>query len=396
VTVDQIRFTHKAGNMATSRERFIQTLEFKPVDPRWVRVSYGWQETFDLWRTQGYDGRPLEDIFDLDRLIRVDPYYGPCPEFSYEVIAEDERTITYVNYEGIVMREFKEHRDTSMPQFIKFPVENEADFDKLERERLVLNEAERFPESWRQRVAQGGVRGRVNDDLLASDIKTYQASGEEEWPRQCWADRWGGFFGSIRNMMGVENLCRAFYDQPKLLDRMMCERADAMIAITEKVLEVTTFDVFWFWEDMAYKTGPLVGPQLFRKFAMPYYRRVCDWMHSHGIKHIGLDSDGNIDLLIPIWLDAGIDHIWPFEVQAGMDVNKVRQKYGHDLALLGGIDKRAVALGGEAMRREVERVMPVVEDGGYMPELDHSAPPDISWQNYCEYIEYLKFRLGRG
>jgi uroporphyrinogen decarboxylase len=119
-------------------------------------------------------------------------------------------------------------------------------------------------------------------------------------------------------------------------------------------------------------------------------------MHSHDIKHVGLDSDGNIDLLLPIWIEAGIDHIWPFEVQAGMDVNKVRDKYGHSLAMLGGIDKRCVAAGGETMRREVERVMPVVEDGGYIPELDHSAPPDISWPDYCAYIEYLKFRLGRG
>jgi hypothetical protein len=382
--------------MPTSRQRFIDTLEFKTVAPRWIRPSYGWQETHDLWRTQGWDGRPLEDVFGLDRLVRVDPYYGPAPEFTYEVIEEDERTVTYINYEGILMREFKEHRDTSMPQFIKFPVESAADFEKLRRDRLGLNLADRFPPAWHARIKAGGVRGRVNEDLLNSNIKSADGAVADEAPRQCWADRWGGFFGSMRNMMGVENLCRAFYDQPKLVEQMMEERADAMIMITEEVLKHTEFDVFWFWEDMAYKTGPLVGPKMFRKFAFKHYRRVCDWMHSHGIRHIGLDSDGNIDLLLPIWVEAGIDHIWPFEVQAGMDVNQVRAKYGRDLAMLGGIDKRAVAEGGDAMRREVERVMPVVEDGGYIPELDHSAPPDISWPDYCEYVEYLKFRLGRG
>jgi uroporphyrinogen decarboxylase len=283
-----------------------------------------------------------------------------------------------------------------MPQFIKFPVENEEDFKKLHAERLALNLEHRFPPEWHERIAVGGVRGRVSQDLLRADTAAPPAQAADELPRQCWADRWGGFFGPLRNMMGVENLCKAFYDQPKLLERMMAERGDMMIAITGEVMQHTDFDVFWFWEDMAYKTGPLVGPKLFRKFAFQHYRRVCDWMHSHGIKHVGLDSDGNIELLIPIWLDAGIDHIWPFEVQAGMDVNKVRAQYGHNLALLGGIDKRAVAAGGAAMRAEVDRVMPVVEDGGYIPELDHSAPPDISWQNYCDYIAYLKFRLGRG
>jgi uroporphyrinogen decarboxylase len=197
-------------------------------------------------------------------------------------------------------------------------------------------------------------------------------------------------------MMGLEALCIAFYEQPALVERMMEQRADAIIAITEEVLRYTRFEVFWFWEDMAYNHGPLLDPKMFRRFALPHYRRVCDWLKAHGIRHIWLDSDGSIPELIPIWLDAGINGLWPFEVQAGMDVVEVRRTYGHDLALAGGIPKQAVAEGGEAMRRAVDRVMPLVEDGGYFPELDHSAPPDISWPGFCEYITYLSDRLGRG
>ena len=132
---------------------------------------------------------------------------------------------------------------------------------------------------------------------------------------------------------------------------------------------------------MAYKAGPLVGPKMYRKFAEKHYRRVNDWLYSQGVKYIGLDSDGEISLLIPIWLDSGLNMLWPFECQSGMDVVKVRQQYGHDLIIMGGIDKRALTPGGDVMRREVDRVMPLVEDGGYFPELDHSAPPDISWPN---------------
>ena len=79
-----------------------------------------------------------------------------------------------------------------------------------------------------------------------------------------------------------------------------------------------------------------------------------------------------------------------------MDVVEIRRIYGHDLAIAGGINKRAVAAGGDAMRREVDRVMPLVQDGGYFPELDHSAPPDISWGHFGEYMAYLLHRLGRG
>jgi uroporphyrinogen decarboxylase len=142
--------------------------------------------------------------------------------------------------------------------------------------------------------------------------------------------------------------------------------------------------------------GPLVSPDQFREFALPHYQRVCAWLRGQGIQHIGLDSDGDISSLIPIWLDGGINMLWPFEVQSGMDVVEVRRTYGHDLVIMGGIDKRAVAQGGTAMRAEVDRVMPLVEDGGYIPELDHSVPPDVSWPAFCEYLGYLTHRLGRG
>jgi Uroporphyrinogen decarboxylase (URO-D) len=361
--------------MITMRERFIQTLNFQPAQPPFMRNFGAWEETQDLWRTQGWDGRPLDEVFGTDTLLRVEVYYGPAPQFAYQLLEEDESTRTFVNFEGIVMREFKQHRDTSMPQFIRFPVVDEASFARVEVERLVLNEAERFSDAWKLQVA---------------------AMRDTDMPRQCWADRWGGFFGSIRNLMGLEGLCLAFYDQPRLVERMMAQRADSIIAITERILQHTEFETFWFWEDMAYNAGPLIDPRLYRRFALPHYRRVCDWLRAHGIRYIWLDSDGDITNLIPLWLEAGVNGLWPFEVAAGMDVLAVRRKYGHDLAIGGGIDKRAVALGGDTMRQAVDRVMPLVEDGGYLPELDHTAPPDISWQNYCDYMGYLKHRLGRG
>ena len=297
--------------MTTSRDRFIDTLEFKPVSKPWVRWgAFLWDETVERWRNEGWDGTPLDDYFELDRLVRVDPWYGPVPEFKHEVISEDANTVTYVNHEGIVMREFKTHHDMSMPQFVKFPVENEAEFEQFAAERLALNEDQRLSTEWKQQVASGRVQvgvGRGELDEADTAAASSGADADEVWPRKCWADRWGGFFGSLRNMLGVRNLCVAFYDQPRLVERMMEERADRIIEITGEVLKHTQFDTFWFWEDMAYKSGPLVGPDLFRKFALPHYQRVCEWLRSQGIRHIGLDSDGNIDALIPLWLEAGIN-----------------------------------------------------------------------------------------
>ena len=385
-----------SGATATPRERFLQTLNFEQADPPFVQAGSAWPETFPVWQEQGWDGRQLDELafdadhrsrvsgwqrqvldraFSTDTVLRVDVNYGPTPEFSYQVVEEDERTRVYVDHEGILKREFKEAPGSSMPQFIRFPVSSEEDFDRLEAERLSLNTEIRFSEEWK------------------SKVKVWK---DRPWPRQCWALFWGGFFGPLRNLMGLEGLCLAFYDQPRLVERMMAQRADSMIAITERILEYTEFETFWFWEDMAYKHGPLIDPRMFRRLALPHYRRVCDWLSEHGIRHIWLDSDGDIRGLIPLWLEVGINGLWPFEVTAGQDVVEVRRVYGHDLAIGGGISKRAVARGGEVMRREVDRVMPLVEDGGYLPEMDHNAPPDISWSNFCDYMSYLLHRLGRG
>lgn len=360
----------------TLRERYLRTLRFETPDKPFVRAVGGWAETAERWRKEGWDGTGLHEIFGTDYVMGTGVYYGPVPRFEYKILEEDEITRIYVNHEGIIMREFKQYSgNSSMPQFIRFPVENEEDFDNICSERLGLNFDKRVSGNW---------------ETMTKNWENRTAA------LMNFADRWGGFFGPLRNLMGLENLGLAFYDQPSLIEKMMDQRADAIIAITEQVLKDVEIDVFAFWEDMAYKAGPLINPDMFRKFALSRYKRVCDWLKSKGVKHIGLDSDGDISGLIPVWLDAGINVLWPFEAAAGMDVVEVRREYGHDLAMIGGIPKYVLAIGGDAMKKAVDHVMPLVEDGGYIPEIDHSAPPDISWPNMCEYMEYLMYRLGRG
>ncbi|MDP6450161.1 MAG: uroporphyrinogen decarboxylase family protein, partial [Lentisphaeria bacterium] len=327
------------------------------------------------WREEGWDGRPLHERFGLGTMVDLPVNYGPAPLFERRVIEEDERTRLLINYDGIQIRELKDNPLSSMPQFVRFPVETEADFDRLAAERLGLDFEKRVPDDWEQQAE------------LWHDCTD---------PIRCWPGQWGGYFGTPRNFMGVENLCIAFHDQPGLIEKMMENRTESLIKITDKVLQYTTIDTFWLWEDMAYNHGSIINPELFKRFALPHYRRVCEWLREQGVENIFLDSDGDIRDLIPIWLEGGINGLWPFEVQSGMDVVQIRREYGHDLRMGGGIDKRAVAIGGETMRREVERVMPLVEDGGYIPELDHDAPPDISWKNICEYMAYLRLRLDRG
>jgi uroporphyrinogen decarboxylase len=176
------------------------------------------------------------------------------------------------------------------------------------------------------------------------------------------------------------------------MQEMMDHFADLTLSVMSRVLDAldVPIDHAQWWEDMAYNAGPLISPKHVRHLMLPGYRRVNDYLRKRGVDVISVDSDGKIDALIPIWLDSGINCMFPNEVAAGNDVFAMRAKYGRDLLLIGGIDKRALAEGKPAIRQELERRLPLVTQGGYIPEIDHSVPHDISFEDYQYYHRTLQ------
>ena len=72
-----------------------------------------------------------------------------------------------------------------------------------------------------------------------------------------------------------------------------------------------------------------------------------------------------------------------------MDVLSMRRRYGRHLRLWGGVDKRALAHGPAAIDAELERVRPLIADGGYIPHTDHSIPPDVSYADFLYYTRRI-------
>ena len=350
------------------RERFLNVMRYQPVDRCVYGVmTGGWPETYERWRTEGWDPA-REPLYRTDRWEWQGGWFFPNPPFERTIVEEDERTVLYVNHEGILMRERKDQPLSSMPQFVKFPAETPEEFRRFLRERMQPDLAARIGQDYAERLA---------------------AYRQRDFPLIVISDRWGGMFGGLRAFVGVERLCMLFYDDPAFVEEMMDGVADFLIAMMGRILDLTDVDVYGFWEDMAFKTGPLMTPRLFRKYALPRYRRVVEYVKGRGVPFVSLDSDGDVTRLLPIWVDAGIDIVYPFEVQCGMDVLKVRREYGRDLRMWGGIDKRAVAQGPDAIDAELARVRPLIEEGGYVPAPDHSLPPDTPFAHYCYYMERL-------
>ena len=204
-----------------------------------------------------------------------------------------------------------------------------------------------------------------------------------------------GFYWFARELMGTEGLSYAWYDQPALMHDMMDFQAEFLIAAARPVLEQTTVEYVCLSEDMAMKTGPLLSPATYKAFIYPRLRRVVDFFKSHGVSYVCIDTDGNPEALIPLLMDAGVDVVWPLERSAGQDPVHLRETFGRALRLWGGVDKRVLAQGPAAIDAHLSALAPLIEEGGYIPTVDHTVPPDVSWADFQYYME-AKGRLLRG
>jgi len=183
-----------------------------------------------------------------------------------------------------------------------------------------------------------------------------------------------------------------FYDDPDWVHEMMDYLAKFYCQVIRKALEeIKDIDFATFWEDMCYKTGSLLSPDMFKEFMSPCYEKVTSLLHNYGIDIIFVDCDGNIEELIPLWLEVGVNGMYPIEVASGMDPVALRKKYGNNLLLVGGVDKQAIAKGKEAIDLELKSKLPFLcLTKGYIPLIDHLVPPDVSFDNYMYYLKRMK------
>ena len=135
-------------------------------------------------------------------------------------------------------------------------------------------------------------------------------------------------------------------------------------------------------------SSSMVSPSIIKEFMFPHYRRITDFLKGKGVNAIMLDTDGDCNELIPIFLDAGITCMYPMEASAGMDVLAVRKKYP-ELIMMGGVPKSEIALGKEHIDKMLEPVGELLRYGGYIPCGDHCIPPEVPWKYFKYYREKL-------
>ena len=308
----------------------------------------------------------LSDFFSLDKGPKPFAFnWYIYPRFEKKVINEIGDKVEYIGNDGIRRLAYIDER--SMPQWLEHPVKDSNDWETIKRDRLNLDKFDK--------------RYTADDiDIFIEELK------KRDYPLILYGSPIG-FFGILRFLIGEEKLYYWYYDKPELLKNILEHLCDMWINIAEELTLKVDFDYGYFFEDMAYKGGSLISPSIFKEFMFPYYKKLIDFAKSRGIMHFIVDSDGNIEDLIPLFQEVGINGFLPFEVQAGNNIELIREKYPK-LIIIGGVDKKALK-NKDKIDDELEKVKRMLKKGGYIPYIDHAVPPDISWNNYKYYREKL-------
>ena len=132
--------------------------------------------------------------------------------------------------------------------------------------------------------------------------------------------------------MGIDHFSMTLYDNPKLAETLITTYFDWLIEVAKKVNQLDV-DLFCTADDCAFKTGPMLSPQMYRELVAPHYARMRKELDIPWLFH----SDGNIMDVVPILIKVGVNAVHPFENTA-MDIRAAKKAFGNQICLAGNVD----------------------------------------------------------
>jgi uroporphyrinogen decarboxylase len=171
-----------------------------------------------------------------------------------------------------------------------------------------------------------------------------------------------GMFNTIYSMPMMD-FAVALHENIELINTMMDIFIEWNLVVLEK-LQRLGLDFIVTYNDMAYKEGPLVSPQVFREVFLPKMKMVADAIKLPWAFH----SDGNLTIVMEDLLTLGMNCVNPFEPPV-MDLKVAKEKWGDRICLWGNIDLVQTLPYGTVEDVEVEvkqRIREAAPGGGYI------------------------------
>jgi len=357
----------------TDRERFRRQMHWQPVD-RSFNMEFGyWKENFtewDIFAKNGITSNAEADIFfNFDRIAIVSGNVWMSPSFPPQVIEDRGDTIIQLDANGL---------------WVETPKDGHSTIPIYHRASIVT------PDDWQRekelRFQRGTDARKVN---VAALRKAYPPERDFPVGVNC-----GSMIGRIRDMLTFEGIAYTIYDYPDMLEDMVETACLLVEDFLDQVLGQIDFDYASGWEDICFKSGPIVTLDFFNQVVVPRYQRIGDKLHQHGIDLWYTDCDGDVRPLLPGFLKAGINCLFPFEVNSCCHPGELLDQYQGQLRIMGGVDKMALGKGPAAIKTYLESLAPYVERGGYIPFCDHRCPPNVTPEDYLYYLDLKEKMFG--
>lgn len=342
------------------KERISRILAGKPVD-RIGLFEHFWGDTHKQWVQDGKirEDESFDSHFQFD-ISECWPFNITADlDFIPEVVAEDEDTITKKDGNGAILRRHKKHDST--PEHVGYTVTDRAGWEEIKP--LLRPERRRINfEQYRIAKRQAEEAGRF---FVWSGVNVFE---------------------SIHPVCGHENMLVGMALDPDWIRDMADTYATMAVTMQEMLFEEEGYpDGVWYYEDMGYKGSPFMSPAMYRELIQPYHAKTIAFAKAHDLPVI-MHSCGFVEPLLPGMIEAGIDCLQAIEVKAGMDLLRLHRSYGDRIALMGGIDVRALYSNDTAtIDRELEAKIPIVKQG-YVLHSDHSIPRTVQYDTYRYFV----------
>jgi uroporphyrinogen decarboxylase len=322
-----------------------------------------WGATVERWRREGMtEGMSFVDYFGLDHVAGIG--VDISPRYPVAVLEETDEYRVHTTAYGATLKDWS--HAGGVPEFLDFTIKDR--------------------DSWaeaKQRMTP--TRDRVPWDWLRENYPKWREQGA--WIQ---AGFWFGFDVTHSWTVGTERVLVALVEDPEWLSDIFNHFLDMNLALFDMVWdEGYHFDSIMWPDDMGYKHSQFFSLRTYRQVVKPVHKRAVDWAHAKGIK-AHLHSCGDVNPFVPEFVEIGIDALNPLEVKAGMDPIRLKQTYGKDLVLHGGVN--AVLWDDpDAIEAEMRRVMPVLkQNGGYIFSSDHSVPSSVSLEDFRHIVNLAK------
>ena len=346
----------------TSRERFQCIYDRKEPD-RIPMHDSPWASTIARWRREGLpDNVGVGSFFGFDHVAGIGN--DNSPRYPVRVIEETDEYVISTTAWGATKKDWK--HAASVPEFIDFTIKDRK--------------------TWAEAKARmTPTKDRVNWNHLKQHYSGWRESGA--WIQ---AGAWFGYDVFASWHVGTERMLMAMVADPEWCADMFNHALSVNLALLDMVWEAGyTFDCLRYPDDLGYRNGLFFDLDTYREVLKPAHKRSCDWAHQHGIK-VMLHTCGNVMELIPDLIDAGFDGLNPLETKAGMDLIKIKEEYGSELVLEGGIDVRKMTQPDQIEEEIRTKITTAKAGSGYIYHSDHSVPDSVSFADYCRVIALVK------